>query len=211
MAIQSLVVCAISIGMVEFLLFVALFSWWLLPSLEEGFVREPTSGQVLELTGVPGDQIKLQLPVWSHADQTPGEFYATFRDTESQFETTLPVVVEAEIDDNRERLFGRILVPGVPGHPAANLVGTLWGNLTATGGGQQSVEIPLRLRLVKRGEGKTSGAKDVTLAKVIFGLGLGVGALTIVVATTLVYAFATALEQPPEPRDQEAILRRIET
>ena len=211
MAILALVFCAMLIGVPGVFFIAALYCLGPLPSPAEGFVREPASGQVLELTGVPGDQIKLRFPVGSHAVQTPGEFYATFRDAESQFETTLPVVVEAHINDDRQRLFGRILVPGVPGRPAANLTGTLWGHLKAADGGQQSLEIPLNLQLAARGEGTTSGAKDVTLAKLSLGLVLGLGALTIVVATTLLYASATALEELPDSRDQAAIHWRIET
>ena len=52
-------------------------SWWWLSLFEEGFVKEPASGQVVELTGVPGDQIRLQIPVGAREDKTPGDFYAT--------------------------------------------------------------------------------------------------------------------------------------
>ena len=132
-------------------------------SVEDGYVELPPAGEALELTGVPGDEINLKLRLPDHADLDERELSVSLRDAESNFTTILPLEVREEDDDGdgeADRFYGRLAVPAVPGRPRATLTGSLEGSYEARGAGRESLSVPFRLEILRRGEGTTSGAED---------------------------------------------------
>ncbi len=141
------------------LAFIAGLSYW----QEDGYVESPSAGEALELTGVPGDEINLKLRLPLDAEPNKHEWAASFRDLDSDFTTVLPLKVQQrdECHDEPAGFYGRFTVPEVPGHPRARLAGSLEGAYRMRGAGQERIEIPLKLAIVRRAEGgSTSGMLD---------------------------------------------------
>jgi hypothetical protein len=129
----------------------------------EGSVDLPTGGATLEMAGVPGDEVKLLLlEADSSPDTDKSSAYLQVTDAESGFQTTLSAHLEAgdRNDAGIRPVYARIPVPGVPGKQAANLSGHFWGQVVFESGDARSVEVPVSLRLVQRGDAEASNYTD---------------------------------------------------
>jgi hypothetical protein len=153
----------------------------------EGSVNLPTSGAPLNLAGVPGDEIRLRLfEADSSPDSDKSSAYLQVTDTESGFQTTLFARFEAgdPNDAGIRPVYARIPVPGAPGKQAANLSGHFWGQVVFESSDARSVEVPVNLRLVQRGDAEANTYTDTAgvdpLVLVVFALVgvLATGAMT---------------------------------
>ena len=158
------------------------FSYW----QEDGYVESPPAGEALTLTGVPGDEINLKLRLPGDSQPNKNEWAASLRDLHSDFTTVLPLKVEQkdEEDDEPAGIYGRFTVPKVPGRSWARLAGILEGTYRIRGGGQERIEIPLKLAIVPREEGgTTSGMLDRSFPEGL--LVTGITFLTCAIALSL--------------------------
>ncbi len=130
----------------------------------------------LELVGVPGDTIRLRLfhgTSYGGAWGSSAGVHLRFGNRESRFKVTilLPRWVAKSGDGEESDLLvrGSLVVPPVSGEES--LVGTLALAGTLTGdirylrsksditGGTHNIQVPVRLRVVRRGHGLTSGKR----------------------------------------------------
>ncbi|MEO6398047.1 MAG: hypothetical protein ABIP13_06230 [Tepidiformaceae bacterium] len=135
---------------------------------EEGYAELPPPGEALTLTGIAGDEIKLKLRLPLDAEPNQNEWAASFRDLDSDFTRVLPLEVERRVDQGGvpTGFYGRFTVPEVPGRARARLEGTLEGSYRIRGGGQERIEIPLRLAIARSKDGgSTSGTLDKSFAE----------------------------------------------
>ncbi len=152
---------------------------------EDDWVSLPADGGALELTGVPGEEIKLELfQADSSPDTSKSSVYLQLTDAESGFQTTLPARLKAEYGP----IYALIPAPGVPGRKAASLTGTLWGQVVLKTGEARSVEVPVSLRVVQHGEAKTSGHVDNSGADRAWLVFVLAACVATGVMTALVYA-----------------------
>jgi hypothetical protein len=124
--------------------------------------------QALELSGVPTDEIRLVLTTGDEQIyEARGELYARLRSQELEFDTTLPIALEV----SGTEAHGRLIVPGIPGQPTAQLTGTLWGTLDLGSAGRREIEVPISLVVGPRGTISTSGhVTDPPAVTVLFVL-----------------------------------------
>jgi hypothetical protein len=164
----------------------------------EGFVRVPANQEApLQLRGAPGDQIKVRL-LQELGDKKGTQLYLRLTDDEGDFQTTLPVTVEPDDDKDNPAVFGRLLVPGVPGRPRSQLTGTIWGDVKLERGGVKSVEVPVEMQVFAPGEGKPSGFRDLRPGHFLVLALVGVGVLGTAVSAALVYGtWLVEWEQSP--------------
>ena len=152
--------------------------------LEEGYVRVEARSEQLQLTGTPGDRIKLQLPLPADAHADYRETAVRIGDAEVGVETVVPLAVELDDDSEPKRVFAWLLVPDLPGGERRTLKGTLSGRATRGKATIGSYDVALTLQVGPRGTIATSGVKDMTwqnrvavlIAIVIAGAGVGIGA-----------------------------------
>jgi len=163
--------------------------------LTDGYIAVPEGGDSLGLVGVPGDQIQIELLKGASGTRFERSvLFARLQDEESNFQTTIPVPSRNESDSDKNWLWGRLTVPGIPGKPRATLNGVISG-IAKTGDGEAvSLEVPVNIRTIEPGAGVTSGTLE-------HGSGLQDGLLTAAVLVAI--AFGTALlyghqiQQPP--------------
>jgi hypothetical protein len=182
----ALIVTCFGVACITFVVVIGLHD--LGASVFEGdrYVMVPTDGKVLELAGVPGEQIGLRLSRndsgarWDHS-----VLFARFRNEDSDFQTTIPVPVRAISWAEQNWLAGTLLVPGVPANPTATLSGVIWGLAAMDDGEPVSLEVPLHVRTLERGKGVTNGTvgEGSPLQVVIILMGL----VAIPFVTALLY------------------------
>jgi hypothetical protein len=132
----------------------------------------------LDLTGVPGERIRLHL-MTGERRYLSSDMSVRLEDAQ----TSAVVAAErVEVKEEGDRVLARFSVPDVGGGKTADLVGTIYGQVGFDALPGESIEIPFKLAVRPSGEVVTSGGKDAPLASdlatllgfIVFALALAV-------------------------------------
>jgi hypothetical protein len=137
-----------------FFFFISLATW-----CEPGHVSASNSGEMLRLTGAPGDIIRLKLPLRGVLDGDYSELSADLR-TATAPEVRLPL--NAKIDgpeDSDSKVLGTLVVPEF--RHGTEATGRLYGRTQLPHGKSEELNVPLALYVHAPGDGITSGTKDM--------------------------------------------------
>jgi hypothetical protein len=150
--------CAGLFGLVFefFFICISLANW-----CEPGRLSVPKSGETLQLTGAPGDTIRLRVPVPGQIDGDYRELSAELRhaaEPADEFLLSLHARLSNQNGDDPD-VYGSLIVPELP--HGTDLNGRLYGTARFADGKTALLNVRTTLRVLAPGQGEASGSRDM--------------------------------------------------